>query len=66
MPLAIQNVYHNQQYMIQPILNNLHSNEYSQGLRYYPFAVNLDWCVGSCNTLNDLSNRDVFQIKQKI
>ena len=42
MPLAIQNVYHNQQYMIQPILNNLHSNEYSQGLRYYPFAVNLD------------------------
>ena len=23
---------------------------------YYPFAVKLDRCVGSCNTLNDLSN----------
>ena len=21
-----------------------------------PFLVKLDWCVGSCNTLNDLSN----------
>ena len=26
-------------------------------LRYYPFGVNLDRCTGSCNTLNDLSNR---------
>ena len=24
---------------------------------YYPFAVKLDRCVGSCNTLNDLSNK---------
>ena len=22
-----------------------------------PFAINLDSCVGSCNTLNDLSNK---------
>ena len=29
----------------------------SQGLPYYPYAVNLDGCVGSCNTLDDLSNR---------
>ena len=21
------------------------------------FAVNSDWCMGSCNTLNDLSSR---------
>ena len=26
-------------------------------LHYYPFAVNLDLYVGSCNTLNDLSNK---------
>ena len=43
--------------MIQLTLINLHPNEYIQGLCYYPFAVNLDRCVGSCNTLDDLSNR---------
>ena len=37
-------------------LINLHPNEYSKELHYYPFAVKLDRCVGSCNTLNDLSN----------
>ena len=41
---------------IQPTLINLHPNEYSQELHLYPFAVKLDKCVGSCNTLNDLSN----------
>ena len=25
-------------------------------LRYYPFSVNLDRCLGSFNTFNDLSN----------
>ena len=24
---------------------------------YYPFAVKLDRCFGSCNTLNDLSHK---------
>ena len=43
--------------MTQPTLINVSSNEYTQGLRYYPFAVNLDRCTGSCNTLNDLCNR---------
>ena len=43
--------------MTQPTLINLHPNEYSQELRYYPFAVKLDKCVGSCNTLNDLCNK---------
>ena len=47
----------NQKYMTQSTLNNLHPNEYSQELHYYPFAVNLDICVKSCNTLNDLSNK---------
>ena len=43
--------------MIQPPLINLHPNEYNQQLHYYPYAVKLDRCVGSCNTLNDLSNK---------
>ena len=47
----------NQKCEIQLILINLHPNEYSQELHYYPLAVKLDRCVGSCNTLNDLSNK---------
>ena len=44
----------NQECMTQPTLINFHPNEYNQGLRYYQFAVNLDECMGSCNTLNNL------------
>ena len=52
--------------MTQPTLINLHANKYSQGLRYYLFAVNLDRCLGSCNTLlNDLSNRACVPDKTK-
>ena len=47
----------NQKCEIQPTLTDLHPNEYSQEFHYYPFAVKLYWCVGSCNTLNDLSNK---------
>ena len=47
----------NQNCMTQPTLINLHCNEYNQELHYYQFAVKLDRCVGSCNTLNDLSNK---------
>ena len=47
----------NQKCMTQPALINLHPNEYSQEFHYYPFAVKLDRCVGSCNTLNDLFNK---------
>ena len=47
----------NQKCEIQLTLINLHPNEYSQELRYSPFAVKLDKCVGSCNTLNDSSNK---------
>ena len=42
---------------IQHTLINLHPNEYSHELHYYPFAVKLNRCIGSCNTLNDLSNK---------
>ena len=46
-----------QKCMIQPAFINLYPNEYSQEFHYYPFSVKLDRCVGSCNTLNDLSNK---------
>ena len=46
-----------QKSMIQPILINLHPNKYSQEFHYCPLVLKLDRCVGSCNTLNDLSNR---------
>ena len=46
-----------QKCMIQPTLINFHPNEYSQEIRYYQFAVKLDRCIGSCNTLHNLSNK---------
>ena len=45
----------NQKCMMEPTLNNLHPNEYSQEFQFYSFAVKLDRCVESCNTLNDSS-----------
>ena len=47
----------NQKCMTQFTLIYLHPNEYSQELCYYLFAVNLNRCAGSCNTLDDLSSR---------
>ena len=47
----------NQECQIQPALINLHPNEHSQEFHHYPFAVKLDRFVGSCNTLDDLSNK---------
>ena len=47
----------NQKCMTQPTLINLHHNEYRQEFHYLSFAVKLDRCVGSCNTLNYLSNK---------
>ena len=41
----------------QPPNINLHPNEYTLGLHYYPFTVNLGGSVRSCNTLNDLFNK---------
>ena len=37
----------NQKCTTQPTLINLHPNEYPPGWYWYPFAVNLDRCVGS-------------------
>ena len=47
---------------IQPTFINLHPNEYDQEFHYYPFIVKLDKCVGSYNTLNDVSNKVVFNM----
>ena len=47
----------NQKCKIKSTLINWHPNEYSQKFPYYPFAVKLDRCVGSCNNINDLSNK---------
>ena len=49
--------------MAQPTLIDLHPNEYSQEFHNHPFAVKLDIFVGSCNTLNDLSNKLVVPNK---
>ena len=42
----------NQNFRIQPTHINLHPNEYSQELHYYPFAVKLDRCAGSWRNKN--------------
>ena len=55
----------NQKCVIQPTIVNLHPNEYSQELHYYTFSVKLDSCIGSCNTLNDLSNKICVPNKTK-
>ena len=47
----------NEKCEIEPPLINLHPNAYGQESHYYPFTVKLDKYVGSCNTLNDLSNK---------
>ena len=47
----------NQKCKIQPTFITLHANKYSQEFQYYPLAAKLNRCVGSCSTLNDLSNK---------
>ena len=45
----------NQKYDIQFTLINLHPREFNQISLL--FAIKLERCVGSCDTLNDLSNK---------
>ena len=47
----------NQKWTTQATIINLYRNESTHGLHYYPFAVNLDRYLGSCNAFNDLSNK---------
>ena len=55
----------NQKCEIQPTLINLHPNEYSQELYYYPFAVKLD-VLAVLILLMTYLKKYVFQTKQKI
>ena len=55
----------NQICITQSTFVKLHPNEYTQGLPFYTFAVNLDRCVGSCNTLDNLSKRSCVPNKRK-
>ena len=50
-------LFSHQKCLTQPTLINLHPSEYSQEFHYYPFEVKLDRCIGSCNSLNDLTNK---------
>ena len=43
--------------MTEPTLINFGPNEYRQEFHYYPFAVKLNRYFGSCNAINDLSNK---------
>ena len=56
----------NQKNMIQPVLIDLHPNEYNQLFYYYPFGVKLDRCIGRRNTPNYLSNKVYVPNKTKI
>ena len=49
--------------MARPTFIRLHRNERNAGLCCYLFAVNLDRCMGNCNTLNDLSNNVIVPKK---
>ena len=51
--------------MIQPTLINLHADKYRQESHYYPFAIELDTYVGSCNVFNNLSDKVCVTNKRK-
>ena len=52
--------------MIQPTLIDLHPDEYTKGLRYYSFAINLGRCARKCNTLENIFRRVCVPNKQKM
>ena len=47
----------NQSCMNHSTIISLHRNDYFDELHYYAFTVNLYRCIGSFNTINDLSNK---------
>ena len=46
--------------MVRPTLTDMNPLQ----LKYYPFMISLNKCIGSCNVLSPKKN--VFQKKQKI
>ena len=61
--LTVSIFLNNQSSMTRPTLIDFNPDEYNQGLRYYPFMVNLDRCNGTCNGLDDLSDKICVQYK---
>ena len=61
--LTVSIFLNNQSSMTRPTLIDFNPDEYNQGLRYYPFMVNLDRCNGTCNGLDDLSDKKCVQYK---
>ena len=55
----------NQKHVIQPTLINVNPNEYNREFQYQPFTVKLGRCVGSCNTINDLTSKVCVPNKTK-
>ena len=55
----------NQKCEIQPTLINLYPTEQSKQLHHYPSALELNRCLGSFDTLNDLSNKVCVPNKTK-
>ena len=53
----LSNVVNQFNYLKYVSLIDLCPSEFNQEFRYYPFAVKLDIYVGSCNSLNDLSDK---------
>ena len=47
----------NQLCMTRPTLIDLNHDEYNQGLRYYPFMINLERCSGNCNSFDNPSGQ---------
>ena len=51
--------------MTRPTLLDLNPDEYNPGWHYYPFIVNLDRFIGSCNTLDDPYDKISVQNKME-
>ena len=52
----------NEPCMIRPVLLDLNPVE----LKYYPSMINLDKCSRSCNSVDNLSIKKMFPVKQKM
>ena len=61
--LTVSIFLNNQSSITRPTLIDINPDEHNQGLRYYPFMVNLDRCNGTCNGLDDLSDKICVQYK---
>ena len=61
--LTVSIFLNNQSSTTRATLIDFNPDEFNQGLRYYPFMVNLDRSNGTCNGLDDLSDKICVQYK---